>query len=917
MKKLLVIIFTLCFIQGLKAQTSIEVSGIVKDSSDNPIIGAAVKIATLKDTISTLTNPDGVFVFPNVKAAEFSITITALGFQPVKKRYLFDANSKRQVLDPIILKNDSKMLNEVVVNGTPDVTIKEDTTEYRASAYKLRENALAEDLLKKLPGMEVDRDGNVTAQGKAITKVRINGKDYFGGDVKTATQNLPADVIEKVQVVDDYGDQANITGVRDGEPDKVLNFTIRKDKNKGYLVRGIVGGGNEGRYQGSVYAQTFDNSQQLSFLGNFNNTNANIFSLTSNSSGRGGRGGGGFFGGNNNDGLTNVNSIGFNYRDEWSKKVTAYGSYSFFYRDNNTISSKLQTNLAAGNSIFNNNFSNTGNSGANHRFNFNIEYKIDSLNYLKIIPNVTFSNSDGLTNTQFDISSLKSTSKGTSANNSKGKSPNYGAEVLYNHRFGAAARNLTLNAVFNSSSNNQDQDYIYLSTNNTSSGQFDRYQRQLIYNDNKNDNVNLRVSYTEPISRTNNLEFNYAYGFARADNNRKVFNTLSSSADPAFDGILSNKYVFDYITNRFGANYRVNQKSYNYSVGLAVQPAVLTGPVTGDRSFTNIFPTAKFAYKFSRTREINISYSGNTNQPSYDQLQPVTDRSNAQFYVTGNPNLNPEFTNRLNIRYNNFDMASGNVIFTNLSYSFTRDQVVSNVVNYPISSDSTVLRETRYLNANGFYTLNGFYAFSKPFSDKKYVIGLRGLATYNNNISFIDGAKNTGKNLILSQRLSLQINPQPWLELTPAGNYTYNSNKNSITSRGNANTEVNSYSLSFDSKIYFLKTWIWGTTTDKTINNGYGSIGVNPLILNTYLEKQFFKGKKGSLKLQAFDLLNQSTGLSFTSTGYNQTLSQSNRLARYFMLSFILNISKFAGNSTTPSDFGGERRMYRIGGGNN
>lgn len=914
MKKLVFIIICLLGLKVTKAQTAMEVSGVIKDSTNVTIIGAAVKLATKTDTINALTNIDGMFVFSNIKSSEFSVTISALGYAPIKKRYLFDPNSKKEVLEPIILKNDNKMLNEVVVNGTPDVSIKEDTTEYRAGAYKLRENALAEDLLKKLPGMEVDREGNVTTQGKAVTRVRINGKDYFGGDIKTATQNLPADVIEKVQIVDDYGDQANITGVRNGEPDKVLNFTIRKDKNKGYLVRGTMGGGNLERYQGSAFAQTFDNNQQIALLANFNNTNANIFSLTNGAGGGGGRGGrGGGFQQGGNDGLTGVNSLGFNYRDEWSKKVTAYGSYSFFDRNNTTNSSRLVENLATSNSVFNNNFSDANTGNTSHRLNFNIEYKIDSLNYLKITPNVSFSNNDVLTASRFNISSSQISSVGTASNENGVYNPNYGTEILYNHRFGAAARNLSLNATLNSSSNNQNQEAINASVENTSNGQINRYLRQLIDVDNNQDNLNLRLSYSEPISKTKNLEFNYAYGFARTDNNRNVLETVVNGGSPSFSATQSNAYVFDYITNRFGANYRVNLKNYNYSIGLAVQPATLNGAATGPRYFTNIFPEVRFAYKFSRTMEINVNYNGNTNQPTFDQLQPITDRSNAQFLTTGNSNLNPEFSNRLNIRFNNFDVASGNTLFTNISYSFTRDKITTNTINAPEANNPSVLQEYRYVNTDGFYTLNGFFAFSKPFAEKKYVVGFRGFANYANNISFLDGNENTGKNLILNQRLSLQINPKPWIELTPAGNYTYNKNRNTLNTR--SNTQINTWSLSFDSKIYFLKTWIWGTTTDKTINNGFtGGINANPLILNTYLEKQLFKGKKGSLKLQAFDLLNESTSIARIVTGNAITDSQSNRLARYFMLSFSLNISKFAGNSNAAPDsgFGGERR-YRMG----
>ena len=912
MKKIILFALLLLPFFAVKAQIKIQVSGVVKDSTDEAVISAAVRLESTKDTVNTITNLDGVFVFGNIKSSEFVLTITALGYKPVKKRYFNDAKATQIILDPIIMGKDSRVLNEVVVNGTLDVVIKEDTLEYNAGQYKLKENAVAEDLLKKLPGIEVDRDGNVTAQGKAITKIRVNGKDYFGGDVKTATQQLPANIIEKVQIIDDYGDQANITGVRDGEADKILNFTVRKDKNKGYLARGIVGGGDQDRYQGSLFAATFDNDQQLAVLGNFNNTNANVFSLTQGAvgGGGGGRGGPGGGGGASN-GLTGVNSVGFNYRDSWGKKITAYGSYSYNGRNNITTSSNLQDLLNGGNTISNNTFDNSDNTNNNHRFNFNFEYKIDSLNYLKIIPNVNFTNSDATTLSRFttERSNIPSSSNnGNSSFVNEFSNPNYGGEILYNHRFGAKARNFSINANFNSTSNSQNQDYIY-SLFNTQTSQLERYQYQIINGENQNDNVRIRTSYTEPISKTKNLEFNYAYSFARTDNDRRVDNSASSTQAPVFDQSLSNAYVFDFVTNRFGFNYRVNEKKYEYNAGFSVQPTSLTGTGGTNRQVTNLFPTGRFSYKFSRTRQISINYNGQANQPGYTQLQPITDKTNVQFYVTGNPQLNPEFTNSINLRYNNFDFASGNTVFTNVSYSFTKDKIVTNIITNPIANDRTVLQETLYTNASGFYTVNGFYAFSKPFAEKKYVVGLRGSAFYNNNISLINDLENTGKNLILSQRLNVQINPVEWLELVPAATYTYNKNDNTLNTRANA--KVNTISTSFDSKIYFAKTWIFSTSFDKSFNSGFNAINVNPFIINTYLEKQFFEGKKGSLKLQAFDLLNESTALSFNATGNSTTLSQSNRLARYFMLSFSFNISKFAGGDVKTPDFGGGENRYR------
>ncbi|HEX7367083.1 MAG TPA: outer membrane beta-barrel protein [Pelobium sp.] len=906
MKKITYLLLLILSSFFAEAQTSVTVKGMVKDTTNLSVIGAAVKLSTTTDTILTSTNVDGSFVFNNIKSRAFTLTITGLGYQTFKKSYLINPNVNTQTIGAITLQNDSKMLNEVVINGTPEVTVKEDTLQYRADMYKLKENALAEDLLKKLPGVEVDKDGNVTAQGKAVTKIRINGKDFFGGDVKTATQQLPADVIKNVQVIDDYGDQANITGVKNGDADRILNFTIREDKNKGFLTRGVIGGGDSDRYQGSVFSASFNNDRQLALLANFNNVNANVFNLTN-------TGGGGRRRGNYNpddrDGLTNVNSIGFNYRDSWGKKITAYGSYSFSNRDNTTNNKSLQQLLAEDATFKNNTFSDANSTSNGHRFDLNIEYKIDTLNYLKIAPKFSYSNNNGNNITNFDITTDNSSSTGTSKELTDYTRPNFGTEILYNHRFGAKARNLSFNADLNSNSTNQNQDYLY-QAKNTLNGQIDDYQKQLIFGDNKSNNVELTATYQEPLTQTKNLEFNYTYGFARADNNRRVESTSVNGGSPTLDPTQSNDYRFDYITNRFGLNYRVNEKKYNYSLGFSAQPSVLTSNAgVPDRKETNLFPTARFSYKFSKTRELSFRYNGRSNQPDYSQLQPITDKSNKNLFVTGNPELGAEFTNDISLRYANFDFATSNVLFARISYSSTKNKIVTNTINSPNAADPSVLRENRYLNTDGYYNLNGFYAFSKPFQEKKYVLRFRGSAIYNNNISFVDNAKNTGKNIVLSQRVGMEINPVAWFEFTPEATYTYNKNDNTLNLR--ANSEVNSVGFNVDTKIYFLKTWIFGSALDKTYNSGYSSINSNPFIINSYLEKQFLKGKKASFKLQAFDILDQSTSLSYIATGSSTTLSESNRLSRYFMLSFTFNFSKFAGNSTMPENMDGGSRYRR------
>lgn len=920
-KYLLLIAMCLCAIFS-KAQTPLEITGTLKDSTGYTVIGAAVKLTSPQDTLSTITDIDGKFTFRNLKSKEGAVAITALGYKTLTRRYNLGELTKL-TLSTITLTNDNKMLSEVIVDGTPDVIVKEDTLQYRADQYKLKENALAEDLLKKLPGVEVDRDGNVTTQGKQVTRVRVNGKDFFGGDVKTATQNLPADILQNVQIIDDYGDQANLTGVKEGEPDKILNFTIRPDRNKGYLTRGTVGIGDKERYQASVFGAKFNNNQQISVLANLNNTNANIFNLTQQGGGgrrgQGGGGGGGF----NSSGLTNVNSIGINYRDQWNDKITAYGSYSLFGRNNELISSTFQKNLGNVNNqnttVDNNRETVSESDNINHRFDFNIEYKMDSLNYLKLTPRVSFSTTDRTENAGFQI--LRNdvlSSEGDYRDITDSRTPNFGADVLYNHRFAGSTRNLSISAYLNTSTSINSQDYLNESLeygNDPIAAAQSLYRKQLIDNDNSSNNINISTSFIEPLSKTKSLEFNYEYGFNKIDNSRTVLVSDDESLNPTIDPDLSNDYAYSFMTNRIGLNYRVRQDKFNYTLGMGVQPSVLKGEslTTGTikNNAVNIYPSARFQYKFSRTKEFNINYNGRSNQPSYNQLQPVVNNSNPQFVTIGNPGLEAEFTNRINLRFNSSDVASGRSFFSNVNFNFTKDKIVSTTrsVNDP---NSEVILERGYTNADGYYTINGFYSYNKQLKDKQYVFGLRGMANYNNNISFIDDLKNVGRNIILSQRLQLQIQPNEWLELVPSVNYTYNRNNNTISDR--SNTEVHTWSTAFDSKIYFTKTFLWGTQADKNFNKGYSNISENPFIINTYLEKQFFKGKTGALRLTAFDLLDESTAISRVVNDSYILDSRSNRLSRYFMLTFTMRINKFAGSGNTAPEMGGERR-FREGGG--
>lgn len=415
------LLFTIFFfsLQNLSAQ----VKGIVVDSATNKpiesaIVGQVIKSNTA-DTTYCITNQKGEFSFEKIPSSNFSIIITNIGYYTVAKFIPVNILKKTINLGNITLANMSKVMLEIVIQSSP-ITVKEDTIEYRADAFKVKENAMVEDLLKKLPGVQVDKDGNIKAQGKSVTKVKVNGKDFFGGDPKTATRELPANIVDKVQIVDDYGDQATISGIKDGEPQKIMNIQLKKDKNYGYFGHVTAGAGDKGKYQASLTGNYFKDKQQISIFANSNNTSQSLFnsgggggnisrSSQDGSGGLGGSinsGGGGDLqlsqGGGISDGITTSNSAGFNYRDDWSKRLTVYGTYTYTHRNNSGYRISSQQNIFTTGTVINNQENNFVNLGENHRVFFNLEYNIDSFNYLKISPSVSFGTNNGNNKTLFN-----------------------------------------------------------------------------------------------------------------------------------------------------------------------------------------------------------------------------------------------------------------------------------------------------------------------------------------------------------------------------------------------------------------------------------------------------------------------------------------------------------------------------------
>jgi len=926
------------------AQTPRAISGEIIDSAKMPVAGVSIKLVTEKgDSITTSSNIKGYFSFQKVNGNRLTLTFSSIGYQGLIKHYVLEDEGKPANLGVILLKSQANMLSQVTIVGVNPVTIKEDTIEYKVSAFKVRENAPLEDALRKMPGVDVDMNGNVTAQGKKVSKVRVNGKDFFGGDVRTATQNLPADVVQSVQMIDDYGDQANLTGIKTGEPDKIMNIMIKQDKNHGYTVQATAGDGadvlpnqpgvsNDNRYIGLINAFRFNGDQQVALLGNLNNTNANTFSFGDpatpsgggtvierkklaadamlSGGGKGGGAGNGTFTNQSSqqNGITTGRSAGANFRDQWGKSLSIYGSYSF---SDNTVFTKSLTstkNITTGEPVTNTNSSEQTDHNINHRLTWNMEYKPDAVNYFKVSPSLSYRSTNTGYSSIFNSPAVDYSSVAPANGNTSG----YGLAALYNHRFSSKGRNLSIDVNLGSNPTYQYQNPQFTFATAVPGA----ITQQVITTHSRTDNIAATLSYIEPLSENSWLEAVYAYNRNYTKNNKETLLLDSANGRFIMDDALSVPYNYTFITHNFGVNYRYVQKGkYNFTLGIGGQPSVLDGRTPAletHKTDWNIVPAAHMVYNFSRNRSLSLNYDGVSSQPAFNQLQPVTDFSNALYPVQGNPDLKPQFTNNLSIRYNQINFDSGELLFTNLSYNQTHNQVITNTVIYPRvytpdrRFDNAFL--TQYLNADGFYTASGYISYNKPWDKRKFSLMFSGNVTYIHTLGYITRVdsvtynqtrlKNIAGNLQFTPGLRFRVDIPDKVDAQLFTNYSINKTSNSIDNAFTAAAaNLKTWNIGLSGKNYFLKDWTLSYDYSKAFHYGYSSLVhiTDPNILNMYVERRFMKGNRAAIRLAAFDLFNQNTGFLSTTTASAITQTNTNRLGRYYLATFTMRLQKFAG----------------------
>lgn len=933
MRKILLILFSLFLTGGWawgQGKTG-TVKGRVADSTGKAMDGVTVTILYAKDSLiadGRMTNSSGQFEISAIESGDYLLYISSIGYAPVYKKFSIKPEALIADLGTVKLDIASKVLEGVTVIQAP-ITLKQDTVEYNAGSFKVRENASVEDLLRKLPGVQVDRQGNISAQGQTVTRVLVDGKPFFGNDPKLATRNLPSNIVDKVQVIDKKSDQAAFTGIDDGNTEKAINIVIKKDKRKGFFGKASAAYGTDNRYESNISFNRFNNGTQLSVIANANNVNKQGFTIMelmdfggqggsgmgrlfgdgggggmmSNFSSSRGGGGMGMFGvGGPSGGIISSQATGLNYTDSWSKNLNVNANY--FYNnsvtENDRISSRLNF-LPGDSNLLNNQRAISNSRFTNHRIYLTAEWKIDSFNSLKFTPSFIVNQNQSTSETISQVSGkINNATRQVFHNISE--QPQMAGELLYRRSFRKKGRTFSIN--FNQQSNNSngsgDNDFITeftvpgpLLIRDTTS--------QIYRQDNDSRTWGSRVAFTEPLSKTRFLELSYRYNNNASNSDRKTWDRNKATGQYSlFNTQLSNVFANSYITNAVGLNIRTVKKTFDYTVGFTAQQASLSSTnrikdTTIAKTFTNFFPNLMINLKQGRNRQVRINYRGSTRPPSLSQLQPIIDNTNPLYIRQGNPDLKQQFTNNINAFYSKFDFLSFKTFFAFVNLSTVSNKIV-NSISYPtIGGSPSGLQVSKPVNANGAFNTAANLSFGFPFKGKKgLLLNTTTSGFYNRDISFINNARNLTHSLVVSQNLSLNYSYKEKYDFVINGGITYNSAKYSIQQA--QNDDFFNYVFSVDFSYNFKGGWAF--TTDMDMNSYAGrSAGFNQTfyLWNANLSKLLFKKKNGQITLTVYDLLKQNRSINRTvGDGFIEDVDAI-VLTQYFTLGFTYNLGRFGG----------------------
>ncbi len=935
-----------------------EVAGFTRDAKTNERLPAVnVVLTSLADTTKTFgtsTNARGFFSMTVPATGLYRLQLSFVGYKLTTMQ--IDVPAEGYNLGFVLLDEDTVALDEVVVEEVQErVTIKGDTTEYNAGAFKTNPDASAEDLVGKMPGVVV-QDGQVQVQGENVRRVLVDGREYFGDDPTAALRNLPADVIARVQVFDRLSDQAQFSGFDDGNSERTINIITTTGTENGQFGKIYGGYGSETRYIAGGSMNIFDGNRRISLIGLSNNVNQQNFANEDllgvlGNTGRGGfggggggfggpggggppgggggggrggpgggggggfQGGGGGFGGpdtgsflvGNQGGVNATNAFGLNYSDRWGDKVRLTGSY-FFNRSDNTSNVLLDREYfltEATTQLYNEtNSSDTDNT--NHRLNLRLQYDINATNSLIFTPRLSYQINSAASLLQ-GLNTLAGDALSATTNDylshNRGLSSN--SNLLFRHRFPKAGRTASVNVSLGLNDRNGDAEQL------ASSEFYDAVDRLIVLDQrSRNTEVSTTVSgsleYTEPIGKRGQLQLNYSPSVSNSDADRTT-NSLDelTGAYTILDPTLSTVFDSRSVRQRAGLRYMLRGEKSMLTFGVDGQDVQLTGnqtfPTTYgvNRSFQDVLPQAMYNYRFSQTDNLRVFYRTSTNTPSISQLQSVFNNSNPLRISSGNPDLRQSYTHFLVARFNKTQPATGRVFMTFASFN----QGTNNISTESIIAlqDTTIApgvvlaqgsQYTRPVNLDGYWGARSFITAGLPTGWLKSNVNVNAGYSLTHAPGLINNRRNISDTHAINGGAVIGSNISEKIDFTLTYNLTYSIARNSVYPELDANYMYHRTGARIN--LILGQSWVLNTDLNAIQYTGLGEdYDQDNLVWNAALGYKFLKGNGGEVRLMVSDILNQNTSIVRTVNEFYVEDNQSNVLGRYLLINFTYRIRNF------------------------
>lgn len=938
------LLFVLGFIwqtSTLFAQESTLKGAFIDAVKRAPVPQVNVVLSPLRDATQkrmATSDVNGSFTLRNLTAQPYLLKATHVAYETVYAT--IDLQKGTITLPPIVLQTASLQTEVQITAVAERARMKGDTLQFNATSFKVNPDANAEDLIQKLPGVTVE-NGTVKAQGEQVRQVLVDGKPFFGEDPMAALRNLPAEVIDKIEVFDRQSDQAQFTGFDDGQAMRTINIVTRQDRRNGQFGKLYAGFGTENHYIGGGNVNLFKGSQRLSIIGLSNDVNQQNFSTQDilgvvgtggnrggNRSGaggagggRGGAGGGGFGGGGfgsgdmgggqqnfmvgQQNGLTQTHAIGLNYSQDWGQKLNVRSSYFFNRNQNNNETTTLRAYLAEEtNGLTYQESSLETSSNANHRFNVRLEYRPSQTNSFVFSPSLNLQNNKALEDF-LGINQLPNNllqSKTDSESNARNVGYNGSSNLLWRHQFAKRGRTLSANATLSLNQKNSD---TYLDAE-TVSGTRTRLQNQFTDNATQGRTYGTNLMFTEPISTTGMLQVSYNASWTQNDTDKQVrtFDT-TSQAYTRTDSLLSNTFENQYLTQRAGLGFMYRKQQKFLTFGVAYQRADLRNvqrfPSTQNLSarFDNLIPNVMLNWQFSQQKSLRFMYRGSTNAPSISQLQNVVNNSNSLQLSIGNPDLKPQYNHALNIRYNQITPATGQSLILALNGTYSPNPIATTTIyatqlttlaNGLVLTPGTQL--TQPMNLENSLNVRGFVTFGRPIKS------LRSNLNFNTNLSYgrtpgaFNQVRNTSEVWAWAQGVVLSSNISPKTDFTVSYTANLNHSLNSLTPDQPTQYFYHTFGLRFNQIL--PHGIVFQTDLNQQLYSGLSDAYNQQFWLwNLSLGKKLFKAQNGELKLMVYDALNQNSSIarSVTETYLEDTTSQV--LTRYLLLNFTYNLRNY------------------------